>query len=56
MINYVKSILFVTIGPVILVTCFFSNQIEIKDNYRKPSVEVSYVKGYDFSKTKMAFK
>ena len=56
MVQYIKSILFITISPVILVTCFFSKQIEVESKVdRGPAVE--YVsKRYDFSKVKLAFR
>lgn len=53
--SYVKSILFISIAPLVIGTCFFSKQIEVKDYGRTPSVEVAYTKSYDFSGTKKAF-
>jgi hypothetical protein len=58
MLQYIKSILFITISPIILVTCFFSKQIEVESKVdRGPALEVEYVsKRYDFSKVKLAFR
>lgn len=57
MLQYIKSFLFIMIAPVIIVTCFFQDQINVKDNRKCSAVKVSYVKNrYDFSKVKLAFR
>jgi hypothetical protein len=58
MITYIKSILFITITPAIIVTCFFTDQIKVESKIdRSPALEVNYVRGrYDFHKVRMAFR
>lgn len=54
----IKSILFVMVTPAILVTIFFTKQIEVESKVdRGPALEVNYVsKRYDFSRAKLAFR
>ena len=42
----IKSILFVTVAPVVLVLCFFTNVISESKVSRSPAIHFSYVKAF----------